>query len=333
MTAPIKIGILSAAHMHAASYAAALAAHPNVSFVGIADPNEARGRALAGSVGAAYFASADALLDTGLDGVLVTSENIHHRTLTELSAASGVRAVLCEKPLATTAEDARAMLAACAASDVRLATAFPCRYSSVFRHLRQQVQSGAIGDVLAIRGTNRGRAPGGWFTDTALSGGGAVLDHTVHVADLNRVLLGREATEVYAEISNGFAHGTCDDTGFLTIGYEGGVFATLDTSWSRPKTFPTWGDVTMQVVGTGGVLEMDMFGQSLVHYDDRAGQISWPYWGSGTDEGLVADFVRLASGQDAPDLATGEDGLRALEVALAAYRSADAGQPVAVGMS
>lgn len=329
----IKIGILSAAHMHAASYAQALAAHPDVALVGIVDPDEARGRALAGSVGTAYFASADALLETGLDGVVVTSENVHHRALTEQAAASGVRAVLCEKPLATTAEDARAMLAACAARNVRLATAFPCRYSPAFRHLREQVSGGAIGDVLAIRGTNRGRAPGGWFTDLSLSGGGAVIDHTVHVADLNRVLLGREATDVYAEISNGFAHSTYDDTGFLTIGYEGGVFATLDTSWSRPKTYPTWGDVTMQVVGTDGVLEMDMFGQSLVYYNDHAGQVSWPYWGSGTDEGLVADFVRLASGEAAPNLATGEDGLRALEVALAAYRSAAAGQPVAVSVS
>ncbi len=326
----IKIGILSAAHMHAASYAQALAAHPDVSLVGVFDPDEARGRALAGSVGTAYFAAADALLETGLDGAVVTSENVHHRALTEQAAASGVRAVLCEKPLATTLEDVRAMIATCAARNVRLATAFPCRYSPVFRHLREQVQRGAIGDVQAIRGTNRGRAPGGWFTELALSGGGAVIDHTVHVADLNRVLLGREATEVYAEISNGFGHGTYDDTGFLTIGYEGGVFATLDTSWSRPKTYPTWGDVTMQVVGTDGVLEMDMFGQSLVHYEDRAGQVSWPSWGSGTDEGLVADFVRLASGEDAPELATGEDGLRALEVTLAAYRSAAAGQPVRV---
>ncbi len=324
----IKIGILSAAHMHAVSYAQALAAHPDAAFVGIADPDEARGRALAGSVGTAYFASADALLETGLDGVVVTSENVHHRALTELAAASGVRAVLCEKPLATTLDDARSMIAACAAQNVRLATAFPCRYAPAFRHLRAQVSGGAIGDVLAIRGTNRGRAPGGWFTDLALSGGGAVLDHTVHVADLNRVLLGREATEVYAEISNGFGHGDYDDTGFLSIGYEGGVFATLDTSWSRPKTYPTWGDVTMQVVGTDGVLEMDMFGQSLVHYNDRSGQVTWPFWGSDTDAGLVADFVRLASGQGAPDLATGEDGLRALEVALAAYRSAAAGQPV-----
>lgn len=326
----LKIGILSFAHMHAYSYAQALVAHPDAVLVGIADPDAARGTKMAEQFGTSFFDSDAALLNKGLDGVIVTSENAFHRPLVEKSVAAGVKAILCEKPLATTIEDARAMVTLCAERGVRLATAFPCRYSPAYQRLRQQVQDGAIGEVLAIRGTNHGRMPGGWFTDKKLSGGGAVIDHTVHVADLNRWLLGREATEVYAEIGNGFYHEDWDDTGFLTIGYEGGVFATLDTSWSRPKTYPTWGDVTLQVVGTGGVLDLDMFAQNLVHYDDRTERTSWANWGSGTDAGLVADFLRLASGQEAPDLATGEDGLRALAVALAAYKSAEQEAPVAV---
>ena len=327
---PVKIGILSAAHLHAEFYARALAAHPGATLAGVADRNAARGRRLADRFGAEFFPSGDALLARGLDGVIVTSENTHHRRLVEQAARSGVRAILCEKPLATTLPDARAMIAACAQADVRLATAFPCRHSPAYRRLRGQVRAGAVGDILAIRGTNRGVPPGGWFTDTALSGGGAVLDHTVHVADLNWDLLGREAAEVYAEIGSGFAHGGWDDTGFLSIGYEGGVFATLDTSWSRPKTWPTWGDVTLQVVGTLGVLDLDVFAQTLAHYDGRTGRVAWPAWGSDPNVGLIADFVRLAAGEDAPDMATGEDGLRALAVALAAYRSADAGAPVPV---
>jgi len=326
----LKIGILSFAHMHAASYAAALAAHADVTLIGIADPDAARGREMAAHFGTAFFESEAALLGQGLDGVVVTSENIHHRPLVEKAVAAGVKTILCEKPLATTLEDARAMVTLCADNDVRLATAFPCRYAPPFQRLRARVQAGTIGDVLAIRGTNRGSMPGGWFVDRALSGGGAVIDHTVHVADLNRVLLGREAVEVQAEIGSGFYHQGWDDTGFLTIKYDGGIFATLDTSWSRPKTYPTWGDVTIQVVGTGGILDLDLVAQNLTHYDDRAGRVSWSHWGSGMDAGLVADFLRLAQGEDVPDLATGEDGLRALAVALAAYRSAETGQPAAV---
>ena len=326
----LKIGILSFAHMHAASYAAALAAYPGAELVGIADADAGRGRQQAQTFGTQFFESEEALLDQHLDGVVVTSENVHHRRLVELAAGAGVNAILCEKPLATTAEDARAMIAVCRAAGVKLATAFPCRYSPAYQRLREQVQDGAIGEVLALRGTNHGKMPGGWFTETALSGGGAVIDHTVHVADLNRHLLGQEAVEVYAEIGHGFYHQTWEDTGFLSIRYDGGVFATLDTSWSRPDSYPTWGDVTLQVLGTLGVLEMDMFKQSLAAYGANGQGTAWINWGSDADAGLVADFLKLAAGQPAPRLATGEDGLAALEVALAAYRSAALGAPAAL---
>ncbi len=315
--------------MHALSYAAALRQNPDAVLTGIADPDPARGQAMAAEFGTAYFPSEAALLEQRLDGVIVASENIHHRRLTALAAGAGVGAVLCEKPLATTLADARAMIAACAAAGTRLATAFPCRYSPAFRQMKALVEAGALGEVLALRGTNHGKMPGGWFTDRALSGGGAVLDHTVHVADLNFVLLGREAAEVYAEIGSGFHHQAWDDTGFLTIGYSGGVFATLDTSWSRPPSYPTWGDVTLQVVGTEGVITLDMFAQNLVQYGG-AGGVSWEHWGGSLDAGLIADFLRLTRGGAAPDLATGEDGLRALAVAEAAYRSAASGEPAAV---
>jgi predicted dehydrogenase len=326
----LKIGILSFAHMHAYSYAAALAAHPGVDFVGVADPDAERRERMAQTFGTTAYPSEAALLEQDLDGVIVTSENVHHRALVEQAGGSGVKAILCEKPLATTIEDAQAMIDLCAAQGVRLATAFPCRYSPAYQRLRTLVQDGAIGDVLAIRGTNRGSMPGGWFVDRALSGGGAVIDHTVHVADLNRFLLGQEAVSVYAEIGHGFYHQEWDDTGFLTITYDGGVFGTLDTSWSRPKTYPTWGDVTMEVVGTRGILNLDMFAQHLMHYNDTTGRASWAGWGSNTDAGLVADFLRLTAGEDAPGLATGIDGLQALRVALAAYRSAETGTVAAI---
>jgi predicted dehydrogenase len=326
----LKIGMLSFAHMHACSYAHEIVAHPDAALVGIADPSPERGRRMAAQYGTRYFESQEELLGTGLDGVVIASENINHRGMVEAAVGAGVKAILCEKPLATTVEDAQAMVDLCAARGVRLATAFPCRYSPAYLRMREQVQAGAIGDIVAIRGTNHGRMPGGWFTDKSLSGGGAVIDHTVHVADLNRWLLGRNATDVYAEIGNGFHHQDWDDTGFLTIGYEGGVFATLDTSWSRPDTYPTWGDVTLQVVGTAGVIDLDMFAQNVVVYDNSVGRGAWSNWGSGTDAGLIADFLRLAAGHDAPGLATGEDGLQAVKVAIAAYQSAQTGQPVAI---
>src|SRR5205085_9251107 len=127
------------------------------------------------------------------------------------------RHVLCEKPLATTLEDGQEMISACREAGVQLMTAFPCRFSPAMVRLKATLDTGKIGDVIAIRGTNRGRCPFDWFVNLPLSGGGAVIDHTVHVTDLMRWLLGREVTSVYAESSNRMYSQEFDDTGMLTM--------------------------------------------------------------------------------------------------------------------
>ncbi|MBM3493025.1 MAG: Gfo/Idh/MocA family oxidoreductase [Armatimonadetes bacterium] len=324
----MRIGIMSMAHMHAYSYAAAINQLDEAEFVGIADHDPARAQECASRFGTRAFGSYADLLAADLDAVVIGSENVRHRELCEMAAAAR-KHVLCEKPLATTAEDGQAMVAACRASGIQLMTAFPCRFSPAMARLKAAVDGGTAGSVVAIRGTNRGRCPFGWFVDKALSGGGAVIDHTVHVTDLMRWLTGKEVVEVYAETSNRMFGAEFEDIGFLTLGFDGGVFATLDSSWSRPKSFPTWGDVTMNVTCEKGVLSLDMFAQNLVAYSDRTGGVSWIPWGSNIDLLMLRAFVEAVSnGRPVP--VTGEDGLRAVEVALAAYRSAEAGQPVSV---
>jgi len=309
-----KIGMMSFAHMHAASYAHSIASRIDTELVGIADEAPERAQQMAKRY--------DALLsEPGLDAVVVCSENVKHRGLVERAAAAG-KHVLCEKPLATTIEDGEAMIAACRAAGVQLMTAFPCRYSPVMQRLKAAVDSGEAGKVLAFRGTNRGRNPGGWFIDKQLSGGGAMIDHTVHVTDLMRWLLQDEVKQVYAEISNGIGHHEFDDVAFLSMRFQQGAFGTLDASWSRPAAFPTWGDVTLEVITDRGTLSMDMFSQNLVLYSDLTNTVSWHNWGGNMDDGLVGAFARaVVEGSPAP--ITGEDGLRAAEVALAAYRSAE----------
>ncbi|MFN7162774.1 MAG: Gfo/Idh/MocA family oxidoreductase, partial [Fimbriimonadales bacterium] len=161
----------------------------------------------------------------------------------------------------------------------------------------------------------------------------AMMDHTVHVADLIRLLTGQEIAEVYAETGNNMFHGAFDDTAMLTLTLQNGVFATLDSSWSRPKTFPTWGDVTLAAIGTRGIIEMDMFAQHLVHYDDRAGRIKQVFWGDDIDYWMIDEFVRVVAGAPRQVLATGEDGYRAASVAIAGYESVKRREPVPVQTS
>jgi len=328
----VKIGMMSFAHMHAGSYAHSIVTRTDTEMVGIADHDPARAQRMAQQFGTRAFESYEALLaEPGLDAVVVCSENVRHRALVELAASAG-KHVLCEKPLATSIADGEAMIAACERAGVQLMTAFPCRYSPIMQRMKAVLDGGDAGRVLAMRGTNRGRNPGGWFSVPAESGGGATMDHTVHVTDLMRWILQDEVKEVYAEVSNGISHANFDDVGFLSLTFQKGVFGTLDASWSRPKTFPTWGDVTLDVITEKGTLSMDMFAQNLVLYSDKSNSVSWHNWGGNMDDGLVAAFAKaVAEGSPVP--ITGEDGLRAAEVAFAAYRSAETQAPVALPLA
>ncbi len=106
-----------------------------------------------------------------------------------------------------------------------------------------------------------------------------------------RWILKDEVKEVYAEISNGIGHKEFDDVGFLSLTFQSGVFGTLDASWSRPKSFPTWGDVTLEVVTERGTLSLDMFAQNLVLYSDKTQSVNWCNWGGNMDDGLVGAFA------------------------------------------
>jgi predicted dehydrogenase len=326
----IRIGILSAAHSHAYSYADCLQTFAGVELAGIADEDATRGRAFAERFATRLFDSPEALLAEGLDGVIICAANRHHRPLTEL-AAQHTRHILCEKPIATTLADAEAMIAACAQTGAKLQIAFPVRFAPPVLRMRALLQSGALGQIYSLKTTNHGQMPGGWFVDRDLAGGGAVIDHTVHVIDLLRWFFDAEISEVYAEVGVGLLHNgiDIDDAGMLSFTLSNGTYGTLDTSWSRPSAFPTWGDVTIEVVAERGWARLDAFKQQFAVYSNRANKAQWVGWGGNMDLGLMRDFVAMiAEGRD-PSI-SGQDGLRALQVALAAYQSAAAGVPIAI---
>src|SRR5699024_4770407 len=101
----LRVGVLSFAHPHALGYVRALAARPDLEVVstdvGQADPGTLRGAELAAELGVTYLPDVPAVLATGPDAVVVTSDNAGHRDLVEQAVAAGAD-VLCEKPLATT---------------------------------------------------------------------------------------------------------------------------------------------------------------------------------------------------------------------------------------
>ena len=323
-----RLGIMSFAHLHAFSYAASCNELEEVEFVGIWDDDIERGARMADEYDTRFFEDPADLLSQ-VDGVIVTSENVNHRRDVLAAAEAGVH-VMCEKPISVSVPDAQAMIDACDAAGVKLMIAFPCRYSAAYLNALDAVRAGEVGEIVCIKGTNRGRNPGGWFNDVSLAGGGAVIDHTVHVVDLMRTFLEQEVSRVYAEIDTRLDPSlNCDDCGILTMNFEGGCVATLDASWSRPPHYPIWGDVTMAIMGTGGNIWLDLFVEHVDHYRNSDASYVWASYGDNPDALMVADFARCAT-TDAEVPITGWDGLKAMEVALGAYRAAETGAPVAL---
>ncbi len=320
-----KIGIISFAHMHAASYATHMKTISGVELVGVWDADPSRGQTQAQRFDTRYFDALDALLAQNLDAVIICSENANHRQHVE-AAAGKVKAILCEKPIATSVADAQAMIDICKKSNTQLQIAFPVRFSPPIQALKKRIDQGDFGRVYSVKCTNHGRNPGGWFVDPALSGGGAVIDHTVHVIDLLRWFWGSEVSEVFAEIGyNVFTDvSPIDDAGLLSFKLANGIYGTLDTSWSRPSSYPTWGDVKIEVLGEKGLVCVDAFAQKLSVSSNQKGNTQWIGWGSDMDYGLVHDFIDMVRTGRQPSI-TGMDGLRAMEVALAAYEAAKSG--------
>ncbi len=324
----MKIGIISFAHMHALSYASALQKNSHSELTCIWDNDRQRGHEMANKYQATYYDDLDQMLETDIDAVIICSENVHHKQHVIL-AANAKKHILCEKPIATEVEDAQEMMAACKNNDVILQVAFPVRFAPTIQEMKQIIREKRIGDILAIRTTNHGQMPGGWFVDPTLSGGGCATDHIVHIVDVLRWILHDEVNDVYAAFDTRFYDIPVEDCGQVILTLESGVVVTIDPSWSRPKTFPTWGDVTLEFFGENGSLKVDALKQHVTYYNDINQRVEEIVYTDDMDEGLINDFIDCVQQQRKPFI-TGEDGLKTLEVVKACYRSNQLKQKVAL---
>jgi predicted dehydrogenase len=327
-----RIGILSFAHLHAEGYQANLKGISGVELVGFSHENPDEGRRYAGEYGLRWFPRHQELLAEGLDGVLVCAENANHRALVENAAAAKCQ-ILCEKPIETNLADAEAMKRSCEMNGVRFMTAFPMRFTPSAQALRAMIKRGELGSILGVNGINHSEIPGGhrsWFTDKNLAGGGAVMDHTVHLTDLFRWYFGAEVVEVYAEVENLFCPDQLevDTAGVMLLTFSNGVQASIDCSWSRPAWYPRWGHLKMEVVGEKAAAVMDSFAQYVTLYSRGALRSpSWMGFGPDPNQGMIEEFVASIRENREPCISW-NDGYQALRVALAAYQSAANQVPV-----
>lgn len=334
---PLRVAIASFAHVHAENYAAQLSAMAGVEVRG-SDPDaasapagELRGARWAEHHGIGYFGELDELFAWRPHAVVIASENSRHRALVERAAAEGAH-ILCEKPLATSRGDAEAMVAACKAAGVILMLAYPTRFTRSAAQLAGLVASGELGTIIAASGSNNSTLPleRAWFTDPELSGGGALVDHIVHIADLLELTVGQHPVRVHATVNSILNADRVPDGvetgGLVSIEYDGGLIATIDCSWSHPASAPGWGGLSLELVGSNGIASISPYAQKLTGYSERnAAALDLPY-GDDAYRAMLDEFLAgVRQGrQPLPDAAV---GLRTLDIVLAAQESVRTGAP------
>jgi len=135
----MKLAILGAAHVHAASYARICKELEDVQVSAVYDADAATAMRVANLCGAVATQEVGECLGPDIDAVLVCSENAHHLALIEAAAKAG-KHILCEKPLAVTAREAMAAVTACRSAGVQLQIAFPCRYHPTITRTQEILQ-------------------------------------------------------------------------------------------------------------------------------------------------------------------------------------------------
>lgn len=329
----IRFAIFSFAHMHSWNYARVLKNLSNASLEAIYDDSRERLKKAGETYGVEKLYDDYLLLleKEDVDAVIISSENSKHYELMMASIEAG-KHVLVEKPITISLKDADECISKAGRKGVKLQTAFVMRYHDAAIRAKEVLESNVLGEILAITATNHGRYPGLWFGEPELAGGGCIMDHTVHVADLIRWYTGDEYSKVYAKIARNIRSGLkVEDAALIMVKTKKGVNASIDCSWSRPDTYPIWGDVYMGIHCEKGYMIMDAF-KTNVTVVQSGSPLYYSYYGADADRNMIESFIEVVEKDDEPK-ASGLDGRQALEVALAAYRSAKLGEPVQIPLS
>ena len=210
-----------------------------VEAVAFCDPSaECADAAAALARGATVLPSLDAMLDQGLDGLVIATPSALHAEQAMLALSRGV-AVFCQKPLGRNAEEARAVVETAAKSDRLLQVDLSYRHTAATKAIEAKIRSGELGDIFAVDlAFHNAYGPDKpWFYDRALSGGGCVIDLGVHLVDLALWLL--EFPDVSAVTSRLFAGGQplsshsseVEDYAVARLDLAGGTAVRLACSW------------------------------------------------------------------------------------------------------
>ncbi len=349
----LRIGLVGAGNI-AGAHLEAYKSVPNAEIVAICDINPEVLAETAAKYGIekTYPNETEMIKNEQLDAVDVCVWNCSHASCSIEALDAGLH-VLCEKPMATSAAEAEAMLEAAKRNDRLLMIGFVMRFDSETIIAKDFIDKDYLGDIYYSKATylRRHGAPGGWFSDKSRSAGGPVIDLGVHVIDLTRYLMGSpKPVSVYAVTQDKLknrpflktdvvwrAKDSTDDDIYdvedfavALIKYEDGQTTLLETSYSLNGEECT----KKEVFGTKG--GMNLNGADMKIYtvvNDYLADIS-PKTTSYKNykplfDAEMAHFVDcVLNGTECK--ATAEDGIVVMKILDAIYESARTGHEVII---
>lgn len=329
----VRWGLIGASNIARQYVIDAIRSQPNGQVVAVMSSgmDHAKSYAAENDIPAAYDDVGALLASHDVDAVYISSTNEKHHDQAIAAARAG-KHVLCEKPLALTLEDARAMVAAAHEAGVVMGTNHHLRNAAAHRTMRQAIKDGRIGRPIAARVFHAVYLPEslqGWRIDNPAAGGGVVLDISVHDADTLRFVLDDEPEEVVALTqSAGMAHGALEDGVMAAIRFRSGLIAQIHDSFTVPHA-----GTGFEVHGTdGSLIARDVMTQrpiGTIVLRTAAGDETLEI----AHENLYVHALRLFHGAIAGEgepAATGEDGVRSLALGLAVLEAARTGHVVPV---
>ena len=329
-TSPLR-GAVVGLGMMGRHHARLLQSSSRVAFAGAVDPEGDRHGAVRRP--GLVFNTIEELLATGpLDFAMVAVPTEEHLPVARTLAGNGVNVVI-EKPLAATADEARAIIAFCAAAGVHAAVGHVERFNPALLELRRRVQDGQLGEVFLIATERVGPFP------NRIRDVGVIKDLATHDLDLVRWLGGAPVSQLAAQTQHrmGREH---EDLVLITGQLESGVSFNTVVDWLSPTKVRR-----TRILGERGMLVADTLTTDLTYYANGHVQSEWgPAQASrGVTEGDVTryaiprrepllveteTFLDLLGGDDRAPVVTLQDGLETVACAEAALASAVSGESV-----
>lgn len=195
------------------------------------------------------------LLASDIDAVYIATPTFMHREQVLQAAAAG-RHVLCEKPLALTAEDAASMVRACDGAGVKLGVGLMMRYHASHVEAARIIRAGGIGTPVMGRAQLSCWYPpieGAWRQDPSLGGGGALADLGVHCIDLLEMFFGRTRS-VMATVGHTVHKYAAEDTAIVLLEFENGARGIVDCLFNVPDASSL---NRLELYGSGGSIIAD----------------------------------------------------------------------------